>query len=69
MEIINNGSKKPITVWLTNEEQEQLDLHQLTAQIRKSVQDPKRKVVYFLSGETDLYQATEDLLIENIKPH
>lgn len=58
--------KKIITVWMTNKEQELYDRKQLTAQLLKSVDDPKCKVIFFLSGNGDLFENTEGLLLANL---
>lgn len=66
MEIYPDKDKRYISVWLTNEEQKHYDRKALTAQLLKNVDNPKCKVVYFLSGKDDLYQCIEGLLIKNL---
>ena len=58
--------KKIITVWMTNKEQELYDRKQLAAQLLISVDDPKCKVIFFLSGNGDLFENTEGLLQANL---
>ncbi len=67
MEIYLDKDKRYISVWLTNEEQKHYDRKALTAQLLKNVDDPKCKVVYFLSGSEDLFRSTEGLLLANLK--
>ena len=58
--------KKIITVWMTNKEQELYDRKQLTARLLKNVDDPKCKVIFFLSGKGDLFENTEGVLLANL---
>lgn len=67
VEIQLDQDKRFISVWLTNEEQEHCDRKALTAQLLKNVDNPKCKVVYFLSGSEDLYRSTEGLLLANLR--
>lgn len=67
MEINDNRDKGYIAVWLNNEEQKHCDRMALTSQLLKNVDDPKCKVVYFLSGSEDLFSNTEGLLLANLK--
>ena len=66
MEIYNNKDKGFFTVWLTNKEQKQYNLNDITGQLLKSA-NPKCKVVFFLSGHEDLIYNTEGLLLANLK--
>lgn len=66
MEIYSNLDKKYISVWLTKDEQQHYDRKQLTASLLKNIDDPKFKVVFFLSGNDDLYQNVEELLLRNL---
>ncbi len=66
MEIYNRQKNGYIEVWLTNQEQEELDRDELTQQILSDISSKKYKVVFFLSGQKDLYKCTENLLIGNI---
>lgn len=67
MEIYHNKDKGFITVWLTNEEQKQYNLERITNLLLKNSDNPKCKVVFFLSGHEDLYGNTEGLLLANLK--
>ncbi len=69
MEIYHKEDKEYIEVWLTNEEQETCDRKELTELLLSDLTPKKRKkckVVYFLSGKGDLFQCTENLLINNL---
>lgn len=66
MEIYNKQDKGYIEVWLTNEEQQMYDRAELTELILSKVKAKKCKVVFFLSGQSDLLHSTEDLLIKNL---
>lgn len=66
MEIYNKPDKGCIEVWLTNEEQQMYDREELTEQLLSKVTAKKCKVVFFLSGQGDLFQCTEGLLIKNL---
>lgn len=67
MEIYPDKDKKYISVWLTNEEQKHCDRKALTARLLKNTDNPKCKIVYFLSGSENLYRNIEGLLIANLK--
>lgn len=67
MEIYNKQEKGLIEVWLTNEEQQMYDRRELTDMLLSHYKAPKKcKVVFFLSGQGDLFQCTENLLIKNL---
>ena len=66
MEIYPDKDKRYISVCITNEKQKNYDRKALTAQLLKNVDNPKCKVVYFLSGKDDLYQCIEGLLTKNL---
>ena len=66
MEINRDKNRRFITVWMTNKEQELYDRKQLAAQLLKSVDDPKCKVIFYLSGKGDLFENTEGLLLANL---
>ena len=66
MEIYNKESENYISVWMTKEEQQLFDREELTKLLLSNVREKKCKVVYFLSGEGDLYRNTEILLTRNI---
>ncbi|MBQ4312358.1 MAG: hypothetical protein II773_12280 [Oscillospiraceae bacterium] len=66
MEIYNKENKGFIEVWLTNEEQKIYDRKELTERLLSDVSNKKCKVVFFLSGNDDLYSCTEGLLLRNI---
>lgn len=66
MEIYDKTKNGYIEVWLTNQEQEEIDRAELTQQILSDVQSKKCKVVFFLSGEQELWECTEDLLTMNL---
>ena len=66
MEIYNRQSKNYIEVWMTNEEQQLFDRSELTNYLLSRIQNNSYKVVFYLSGEGDLYSNTENLLVRNI---
>lgn len=66
MEIYPDKDKRYISVWLTNEEQKYYDRNTLTSRLLANIDNPKCKVVYFLSGKDNLYQCTESLLLSNL---
>ena len=66
MEIYNRQSKNYIEVWMTNEEQQLFDRSELTNCLLSRIQNNSYKVVFYLSGEGDLYSNTENLLVRNI---
>lgn len=66
MEIYNKTDKGRIEVWLTNEEQQTYDRMELTEVLLSKVTAKKCKVVFFLSGQGDLFQCTECLLTKNL---
>ena len=65
MEICTN--EKYIAVWLTKEEQQHYNRQKLTDELLKNVENPKCKVVFFLSGNEELYRNIEGLLIHNLQ--
>ncbi len=66
MEINRDKNRRFISVWMTNEEQDLYDRKQLTARLLKNVDDPKCKVIFYLSGKGDLFENTEGLLLANL---
>lgn len=66
MEVYNKENKGFIEVWLTNEEQKIYDRKELTGKLLANVHNKKCKVVFFLSGNDDLYSCTEGLLLRNL---
>ncbi len=66
MKIYNKQDKGYIEVWLTNDEQQEYDLNELTKQLLSETTVKKCKVVYFLSGSEDLFTNTEGLLLKNL---
>ncbi|MBR6622915.1 MAG: hypothetical protein IKK91_03310 [Ruminococcus sp.] len=66
MKIFNKQDKGYIEVWLTNDEQQEYDLNELTKQLLSETTVKKCKVVYFLSGSEDLFTNTEGLLLKNL---
>ncbi len=66
MKIYDKQEKGYIEVWLTNEEQKIYDRAELTKQLLSETTAKKCKVVYFLSGNDDLYTNTEGLLLTNL---
>lgn len=69
MEVYHKENKGFIEVWLTNEEQETCNRKELTEMLLSNLPPKKRKkckVVFFLSGEGDLFQCAENLLINNL---
>ena len=66
MEIYDKRKKGYIEVWLTKEEQEIYDRSELTRLLLKNVKEKKCMVMFFLSGEEELYNNTEGLLLKNL---
>lgn len=66
MEIYDKQDKGYIEVWLTNEEQQVTDRIQLTEMLLSKCKSKKCKIVFFLSGQGELYRNTENLLIQNL---
>lgn len=66
MEIYNKQKNGYIEVWLTNQEQQEVDTSELTQQILSNIPSKKCKVVFFLSGEQELCEYTENLLTMNL---
>lgn len=66
MEIYHKEDKGYIEVWLTNEEAQIYDRTELTTLLLSEAESDKCKVVFFLSGNEDLYQNTENLLLMNL---
>lgn len=64
MEIYDKHEKGFIEVWFTNEEQQTYDRNELTELMLGK--NKKCKVIFFLSGKENLYQCTENLLINNL---
>lgn len=67
LEIYNKQNKGYIEVWLTNEEQQMYDRTELTQRLLSGIIRKKCRVVFFLSGNDDLYPNTENLLLMNLK--
>ena len=51
---------------MTNEEQKLYYRKKLAAQLLKDVDDPKCKVILYLSGKGDLFENTKGLLLANL---
>ncbi len=66
MEIYNKSNKGYIEVWLTNKEQQMYNRAELTEKLLSNVKAKKCKVVFFLSGQGDLFRCVENLLIKNL---
>lgn len=66
MEIYNKKKNGYIEVWLTNQEQEEIDRTELTQQILFNVQSKKCRIIFFLSGKEDIYKCTENLITSNV---
>lgn len=67
LEINNKQEKGYIEVWLTNEEQALYDRSELTDMLISHFSAPQRcRVVFFLSGQEELYRCAEDLLVKNL---
>lgn len=66
MEIYNKEKDNYISVWMTREEQQLFDRRELTKFLLSRIQNSRYKVVFYLSGEGDLYSNTENLLVRNI---
>ena len=66
VEIYRKESDNYISVWMTKEEQQLFDRQELTDLLLSTVKNKKCKVVYFLSGNGDLYTNTENLIVRNI---
>ncbi len=70
MEIYHKEDKGFIEVWLTNEEQETCDRKELTEMLLSNLPPKKRKkcrVVFFLSGNDELYPNVEGLIVMNAR--
>ena len=67
MEIYDKQNSGYISVWLTKEEQQLYDRSELAKTLLSKAKSRKCKVVFFLSGNDDLFQCTNNLLIRNIK--
>ena len=67
MEIEYRQDNGYIAVWLTNAEQKLYDRSKLTSLLLSREKSTKCKVVFFLSGNEDLYDRTERLLLTNLK--
>ena len=66
MEIYNKEKDNYISVWMTKEEQQLFDRRELTKFLLSRIQNSRYKVVFYLSGEGDLYSNTENLLVRNL---
>ena len=66
LEICNKTDKGFIEVWLTKEEQETVDRNEITARLLEGQEKKKVKVVFFMSGEEELYPEIEGLLLTNL---
>jgi len=66
LEISENKSLKIIEVWLTKEESIRINREELTAKLL-SDKSSKYKVVFLLSGRSDLLDCTKGLLICNVR--
>lgn len=67
MEIHTDQDKGYISVWLSNDEQKHCDRKALTARLLENASDRKCKVVYFLSGNDDLFNCIEGLMLNNLR--
>ena len=67
MEIYDKQDKGYISVWLTNEEQRLYDRSELTQLLLSRASSKNCKVVFFLSGQDDLFQCTDNLLTSNLR--
>ncbi|SEL57400.1 hypothetical protein SAMN02910353_02924 [Ruminococcus sp. YRD2003] len=67
MLIKDNQKMRYYEVWLTNEEQAEVDRAELTKKLLSKKSDSKYKVVYYLSGSAELYPCIEGLLLENLR--
>ncbi len=68
MELYDKRDQGFIEVWLTNAEQEQVDRAALAKQLLAEAGQPKKcKVVFFLSGQDNLLNQTEGLLLRNLR--
>jgi len=66
LEIYDKQKEKYYEVWMSNEEQLTLDRNVLARQLLSKKAGEEYKVVFFLSGEEDLYRNTEGLLLMNL---
>ena len=66
MEIYNKTDKGIIEVWLTKNEQKNVDRKELTRRLLAEQNKKKVKVVFFLSGDEELYPNIEGLLLMNL---
>lgn len=66
MEIYDRQEKGYIEVWMTQQEQQEYDRSELAQCILEQKQAGKKcRVAFFLSGEDDLFDCTENLLTMN----
>lgn len=66
MEIINKKEKGFIEVWMTNEEQNKFNREKLTHLLLTGNKTKKCMVVFYMSGNSNLLENTENLLISNL---
>lgn len=66
MEIYKKPEKGFIEVWLTKQEQQEVDRKALTARLLEG-QSKKCKVIFYMSGERDLFDNIESLLLYNLR--
>ena len=60
-----NEEKKIVEIWLTNAEQEDVELRESLKPLYAKYKQEKYKVAVFLSGSRDLFKQTEALLLHN----
>ena len=66
MEIIDKKKAGYIEVWMTNEEQAEYDRAEMTRLLLSNTNNKKCRVVFFLSGEEELFPNVEKLLLMNL---
>ena len=65
MEINTNEEKRIVSVWLTNEEKERPSIQQELRHLAVHNKERKYKTAVFLSGDKDLVDTTQSLLLHN----
>ena len=68
MEINVNESTRVVAVWLTNEEKGNASVQQQINQLCREYKERKYRTAVFLSGQGDLVNSTQSLLLHNRYP-
>ena len=57
--------QKLVTIWLTNQDQQNPEIPEILEPICRQYRDQNYQVAMFLSGKAPLYEQTRDLLLYN----